>query len=204
MGLTGSVSALPSASPAQVDNDRALEPFVLVDQTGQRFDLAQLRGKTVLLNFVFTTCSTACPVVSVELAKLQEALPTPYRDRVHLLSVSVDPLNDTPERLASFTKALGVDRHNWAWLTGDAEQIDRFNQRFQAFDPRKKGSVEPADHITSLILLDAFGRPTLRYKGPDFDGARVLRELMALDDLHGPSARTSRDVFAQRRAAINP
>ncbi|MDO9236885.1 MAG: SCO family protein [Aquabacterium sp.] len=175
----------------QIPVTRVLEPFALVDQSGQRFDMTQLRGKTVLLNFVYTSCSVSCPIVSRELIQLQQSIPAAYRDRLQLLSVTVDPLNDNPKRLQAFASKLGVDHRNWAWLSGDVDVVSLFTKRFQAFDLRKGDAVRPVDHITSLILLDAEGRPTMRYRGPDFDQPRVLRELMELDDLYGPQTRLS-------------
>src|SRR5215472_506696 len=73
----------------------------LVDQAGKRVRLADelAAGDPVLLQFVFTTCSTICPVLSGTFAAVQETLP-----RARLLSISIDPEVDTPARLAEYAR----------------------------------------------------------------------------------------------------
>mgnify|MGYP000394383097 CR=1 FL=1 len=61
-----------------------------------------LKGRVVLVNFVFTGCSTICPVQTRALADLQAQVPEPLRRQVHFLSISLDPLSDTPQALKAY------------------------------------------------------------------------------------------------------
>lgn len=178
----------PAAPAHDAELVGSLDRYRLLDQNGRSVALSSLRGRTVLMHFVFTGCSSVCPPTMVELLEIQRALPAAYRDRVQFVSVSVDPLNDTPAALLAWGQRLGLDFGNWSLLTGERVDIDHLTRQFAAFDPRVE-SPTPGDHTNSLILLDAHGRVMQRYQGVQIDRARVQRELLQLDDLVGPSAR---------------
>lgn len=161
----------------------------LLDQEGRAFTPARLAGRLVLVNFVFTACSTVCPMQTAALAGLQRQLPAGLRPRVHLLSVSLDPLQDTPQALKAFARRMGVDLAGWTWATGRPQDIERLSDALRLFragpDVRK-----PDDHSTAVWLLDGSGAVRMRYAGNPPDVPRLLRELAALDQLtRGPQSR---------------
>jgi protein SCO1 len=96
--------------------------FALVDQTGQPFTDAALRGKVSIVSFVFTRCDTICPVISMKMARIQEKTFDLARD-IKLVSFSVDPEYDTPARLADYAKKYGADPERWRFLTGEYKQV---------------------------------------------------------------------------------
>lgn len=160
------------------DDTTVFDGVVLQDQNGRLLPLDRLRGRTVVLNFVFTGCSSICPLQSRELALVQQAIPAARRAQIHFLSVSVDPLNDTPAALKRFALASGADLSHWSFATGRPAEIDRFARRLRAFDPRRTEPA-PADHTTSIYLFDPRGRLTQRYA--TLDRARLAREILQLD-----------------------
>jgi len=152
--------------------------FVLVDQRGRRVSLADLRGKVLALSFVFTTCSDTCPVVTAKLADLQRRLDGDFGRRVHFISVSVDPLTDTPQRLRAYAAKFNADTAGWSFLTGTPAQIDDVVRGFGAYARRpERGAV---DHLNLTSLIDPRGRLRVQYLGYRFRVDELLADLQAL------------------------
>jgi|SRR5690242_58205 len=89
------------------------------DQLGRRHRFYDdlVKGRTVLINFMFTTCDGICPRATANLARAQELIPDLLGSDLHMLSISVDPVNDTPKRLAEYARAHRA-RPGWFFLTG--------------------------------------------------------------------------------------
>jgi protein SCO1 len=94
------------------------------DQDGKRlrFYSDLVKGKTVAINFIFTTCTTICPPLTATFAKVQQQLSGPAGRDVQLISISVDPTTDVPERLKAFS-AKFHSRPGWAFVTGSKQEI---------------------------------------------------------------------------------
>lgn len=133
----------------------------------------------MLLHFVFAGCSRVCPLQLQELRALHEALPAAVRHRVVFLSVTVDPLSDTPAALAAYARGQGVDRPGWRFVSGEPAQVHRLHERLQAFDSRV---AAPAldDHRTSLFLYSPDGHLLQRHRGVPVDRPRLVDELTRL------------------------
>jgi len=167
-----------------------LRGLTLQDQAARRIDAAAYRDRTLLLNFVFTGCSTTCPTQTLELAALRRSLPPALRAQVDFLSVSVDPLADTPATLTAFARRMDADQPGWRFATGAPSQIDTLTQRLAATDPRQP-NPGPADHGTALYLFDTTGVLRQRYAGVPVDRPRLARELAEVATAHAPLSRTT-------------
>jgi len=130
-----------------------------IDQDGRqvRFYSDLVRGKRVAINFIFTTCTTICPPMGANFEQLQALLGARAGADVRLLSVSVDPGTDTPERL----KAWGTRFHagpGWSLLTGRKDDMDRLLKAMGVF------TADRASHAPILLLGDdRTGRWTRAY-----------------------------------------
>lgn len=131
----------------------------LLDQDGRavRFYTDLVKGRTVAVNFIFTTCTTICPPLGATFARVQKELGERAGRDVRFISISVDPATDTPERL----KAWGAKFHagpGWTFLTGAKPEVDRLLQALAA------SSARPEDHTpTVLIGNDATNQWTRAY-----------------------------------------
>jgi protein SCO1 len=98
----------------------------LVDQDGVQYRFAQdlMRGKIAVVSFVFTGCTTICSPVGANMGALDKVLGAQVGAEVSLLSVTLDPFNDTPARLAAWRRQFD-DWPGWRLLTGDPEQVTR-------------------------------------------------------------------------------
>jgi protein SCO1 len=106
----------------------------LTDETGAARALSEWRGRAVAVTFVYTRCPLPdfCPRMDRQFAAVQREVlaEEPLRDRVSLLSVSVDPGFDTPQVLAGHARRAGADPRVWRFVTGDPEAIRAFASRF--------------------------------------------------------------------------
>jgi protein SCO1/2 len=126
--------------------------FRLISQDGQTFDSHQLNGHVWVANVMFTQCQDACPLTSTLLHMLQSS--TADLPQLKLVSISVDPLHDTPEVLARYGRTFGADRERWVFLTGDLQEIDHVSRM-----SLKLGGVDSTQmHNTQLVLVDRASR----------------------------------------------
>lgn len=126
----------PTPAPDAVDSDtpkpeavqaalRKLSDVPVVDQNGRplRFYSDLVAGKVVAINFIFTTCTAICPALTATFRRLQQELGERVGRDVWLISVSVDPSTDTPERLRDFAAKFKAGP-GWTFVTGDKNDID--------------------------------------------------------------------------------
>jgi protein SCO1 len=103
------------------------------DGEPRRFYSDLVRGRVVAMNFVFTTCTTICPPMGANFGRLQQELGERLGRDVHLISVSVDPTTDTPQRLAAWAARFGA-RDGWTLVTGDQQEVERLLKSLQVFN----------------------------------------------------------------------
>jgi protein SCO1/2 len=111
-----------NAAPA---GDHYLAKLSLVDQNGRRVDLYDdlIKNHTVVLNSFFASCTGSCPVMARTFLHLQNKLGDRVGKDVILVSITVDPENDTPEKLKAYAEKMGAKR-GWYFLTGSREEVD--------------------------------------------------------------------------------
>jgi cytochrome oxidase Cu insertion factor (SCO1/SenC/PrrC family) len=116
---TGEAASISSARIPDVD---------VYDQNGKRlkFSTDLIKGKTVAINFIFTTCTTICPPLTATFRRVQQEL-NAQKLPVELISISVDPTTDTPERLRDFAAKFKAGP-GWTFVTGDKAAIDSILQ----------------------------------------------------------------------------
>jgi protein SCO1/2 len=142
--------------------------FRFVDQTGAAFGPETLAGRPWVVNFVFTRCPTICPRMTEQLAALEPRL----GPRVQLVSLSVDPAFDTPERLRAFAAAHHATSPRWHFLTGDSASVQRAVTEGFKITLTREG---PEDdflsivHGVHLVLVDGSGRIRGYYDSTDPD-----------------------------------
>jgi cytochrome oxidase Cu insertion factor (SCO1/SenC/PrrC family) len=103
----------------------------VLDQDGRRLNFYKdlVKGKIVAINFIFTTCTTICPPLTATFRRVQQQLGERAGREVSLISVSVDPRTDTPERLKSFAQKFKAGP-GWTFVTGDKSEIDTLLKAF--------------------------------------------------------------------------
>src|SRR5689334_6228860 len=149
---TPAATPQPSPSPADATTEKysfsslQIPNARVLDQNGHALDFYTdlIKGRNVAINFIFTTCTTVCPVLTATFRRVQVELEKSQSD-VKLISISVDPTVDTPERLRDFADKFKAGP-GWTFVTGDKTEIDSLLQRLGA------GVGNKNDH-TSMILI---------------------------------------------------
>ena len=116
-------SPTPETDPPSFSSSRIPDVRVY-DQNGKQINFYSdlVKGKTVAINFIFTTCTTICPPLTATFRRVQQDMKA-NRLEAQLISVSVDPTTDTPERLRDFAAKFKAGP-GWAFVTGDKSEID--------------------------------------------------------------------------------
>ena len=112
----------------KLDDLGTVPAFSLVDETGSVFTEEALRGHPTIVNFIFTRCDTVCPITSMKMARLEEKTRDKRGIAVKLVSISVDPTYDTPDKLAAFAKKYKANPERWRFLTGKPDEISALVQ----------------------------------------------------------------------------
>jgi cytochrome oxidase Cu insertion factor (SCO1/SenC/PrrC family) len=120
--VTKSSATSPSDSPS-ITSSRIPDSHV-IDQYGKRLNFYSdlIKGKTFAINFIFTTCTTICPPLTATFRRVQQEM----KERAvpaQLISISVDPTTDTPERLLDFAAKFKAEA-GWTFVTGEKSEID--------------------------------------------------------------------------------
>jgi len=169
-GSSGSFSELAAARDPAPD-------FELVDQNGAKLALADLRGKLVLLDFIFTSCPGPCPMLTSSHVTLQRLLPPELRARTRFVSISLDPVRDTPMALRAYALERGADLTGWSFLTGDPEAVALVLKGYGVGSMRRPdGQI---DHLVATFLIDAEGRIAQRFIGLEHEPEELLRAIEA-------------------------
>jgi protein SCO1/2 len=127
--------------------------FSLVDQNNQTVTDQTLRGKPWVAAFIFTQCAGPCPMMSANMAKLQQRVPSPD---LRLISFTVDPVRDTPEVLKRYAESFGADESRWSFLTGSTQAMQEVAAGMKiAAVPATEN--EPITHGTKFLLVDQDG-----------------------------------------------
>jgi len=143
-----------------------LEDFQVIDQHGEPFSKKDLEGKVWVANLIFTNCRTVCPPMTSNMAEIQRLLKEEGLDTVHLVSFSVDPEVDTPEKLTEFASRFTDDTENWHFLTGYVQKfIEQFARNNFHTIVEKPENEDQVTHGTSFYLINQEGIIVKDYPG---------------------------------------
>jgi len=165
-----------------------LPEFSLIDQDQRAFDREAMEGKLSVSAFVFTHCRSTCPRITAHMKGLQSRLsdvPT-----VQLVSISVDPDNDTPEVIKAYMIKNELDERNWRFVTGEETAIrhvvvDGFRVGLGDEDSKAAGAEEIM-HSNSFVLVDDEARVRGYYRANNDGIGDLERDLRALAASQAP------------------
>lgn len=152
--------------------------FSLTNQRGEPFEFKNLRGKVLLLSFVYTTCPDVCSLVTISMTSVQKGLSKKEQKFVYLLSVTTDPEVDKPEVLKTYAERHQVDFTNWSLLTGNAQQLAFVWKAFGIKVLNKARGL--VSHTSLTALMDKEGIVRFTYDGTAPDTEVILKDLRTL------------------------
>jgi protein SCO1/2 len=157
------------------DHPRHLVDFSLVDQNGHPVTRWDLKDKIAVVSFVFASCSVVCPYVSEQMAQIQRQ--TTNDSQVRLVSLTVDPTDDTPDVLARYAQKYGADSGRWSFLTGEEAQMQHLiSESFLARDTETNLSFMPGNYENSqrIVLVNQRGDIVKYFDGLNLDAAHAV------------------------------
>lgn len=130
-----------------------LSDVALYTQYGKRVRFYDdlVKDRVVLINFMYSGCGETCPANTAQLAKINEVLGERMGRDITMLSLSIDPVADTPERLKKYWEAFGA-RPGWFFLTGKPAEIDRLRRELGAYDLDPAIDADPTQHSGLLTI----------------------------------------------------
>ena len=194
----------------------------LIDQDGRSVNLARdvAPDKLLVMNFIFTTCKGVCPPMGVNFGQLQKRLAGRVGKEVSLVSVSVDPVIDTPERLKSWGAQFGA-ADGWTLLTGQKQDVDHFLKALGVFAANKTEhspfiligrqsdgrwqrvhGLTPADKL-SEVILGLLASPDTHQAASDSAAEHYFTDVPLVDQ-HGKELRLYSDILKGKVVVITP
>lgn len=158
-----------ASSASQLPIYGQLPAFSLTTHNDKPFGLSQMQGKINVVDFIFTNCAAACPRMTTEMSDIYQHFA--HSPQVQFVSISVDPDNDTLERLQEFAQGYGVTDFRWLFLRGPIEEVSVLAEKgFMV-----SGDF-PGNHSTKFILVDRQGKIRGFYDSFESESLKLLEK----------------------------
>jgi protein SCO1/2 len=162
----------PDPATAELPLGAAVPDFALADQTGREVRLSQLAGKALVSSFIYTSCPLPnyCFRLSNNLGRLQKRFADRMGRDLVLLSVSIDPVHDTPAVLAKYAATWKADANSWHFLTGPEPDVKRVCRMFGVNFWPDEGALT---HSLHTIIIDRQGQLAANFEGNEFTAEQL-------------------------------
>jgi protein SCO1 len=134
--------------------------FELTDQNSKKITNKDMLGKVYLVEFFYSRCPTICPVMNRNMRNIEDEINSPD---FGIISISIDPENDTPEILKQHAESVGAKSPNWHFLTGNRDYIGKLADQFNIYVGDKEDEGESLNHSGMIALVDKEGNIRCRY-----------------------------------------
>lgn len=162
--------------------------FALQDPVGKHVNLSELRGKVVVLHFIYASCPDICPLHAEKVAEVQGMVnQTPMKEQVRFVTITTDPTNDTPDVLRGYGDQHRLDPVNWVFLTKRPEQAEELTRNLAEQFGHKFLKTEDGYQVHSIVthIIDREGRWRANFHGLRFEPSNLVVFLNALvNDAH--------------------
>ncbi|MBI4273548.1 MAG: SCO family protein [Rhizobiales bacterium] len=179
--------------------DKPAPHFELQDADGRVVDLAALRGKVVVVHFIYAGCPDICPLHADRIADVQAMVnQSPMKDVVRFVSITTDPKNDTPDVLRAYGGIHGLDAANWLFLTTTPNQPEDTTRKLAEQFGHKFQKTENEYQIHGIVthVIDKDGRWRANFHGLKFEPANLVVFINALvNDDHKPHGHDERGMW---------
>ncbi|RME35171.1 MAG: SCO family protein [Gammaproteobacteria bacterium] len=176
--MAGGIDRKAALAYSQAAIGHPLGDYRLIDSDGNPVQLADFRGRPLILSLVYTSCHHVCPMLTTHLKGVVEMARDLFGEEgFTVATIGFDTPVDTPRRMAEFAHARGIDDPGWHFLSADAETIRRLaaDTGF-LYQPSPRGF----DHLAQITLVDARGVVHQQVYGADFEPPRLIEPLKEL------------------------
>ncbi|MEC1440343.1 SCO family protein [Bacillus sonorensis] len=160
-----------------------VQSFSFQNQDNKTVSLDSLKGKVWVADFIFTNCNTICPPMTSHMSELQKQMDEENL-QARIVSFSVDPENDTPEKLKKFAANYPLSFENWDFLTGYSQaEIERFALKSFKAIVKKPENEDQVIHQSSFYLVDQEGKVVKDYDGAkDTPYSEIIADIKILEN----------------------
>ncbi|WP_291865909.1 SCO family protein [Maribacter sp.] len=149
-----------------------------VTEENRTIELKDLKGKTLVMVMIYTTCKAACPRLVADMRNIEKQLPQENRKNMHFVLVSIDPETDTPEHLKAFALENQMDEEHWTFLQGTKDGVREFANVLAM----KYKQISPIDfsHSNIISVLNAKGELIHQQEGLGVDNKETILKIKEL------------------------
>ena len=150
-------------------------PATWTTQDGEDIELQELRGKVLVMVMIYTSCKAACPRLVADMRNIEKQVPAEDLDKVQFIMVSIDPENDTPEKLKEFSKENVMEDDHWMFLRGTPEDT----REFAAVLAVNYKKITPVDfsHSNIISVFDTRGVMVHQQEGLGVDNEETIEAI---------------------------
>lgn len=149
-----------------------------VDQHGDPVNFASLKGKWLLVDFIYTKCPGPCELMTDRLTHVANDLKTDMGKNVEFVSITLDPQNDGPKQLRDWAQAQGAERAGWLFLTGTLQNVEEVMAPFKV--KRRVESDGTIDHVIEVFLVGPDGHERRQYSPYEAAPKAIANDVMSL------------------------
>lgn len=168
-----------------IETDFSTDSYPLITQDNKSVKFPEfVKGKLVVVGFIFTNCPDICPLTTNNMRLVQEKLNAEKIENVSFVSISFDPKTDTPYILKKFASLRNLDLNNWSFLTGDKKITDQIIKKAGVFAIPSDTSKTPSGeeivffvHTDRISLMDEEGRIRKNYFGSKLDIEEIVEDI---------------------------
>ena len=185
--------------------DKTAPSFALEDASGKPVRLSDLRGKVVVLHFIYAGCPDVCPLHADRIAEVQSMVnQTPMKAQVQFVTITTDPKHDTPDVLRAYGEQHRLDPANWVFLTTRAEQPEDATRKLAEEFGHKFMKQEDGYQVHGIVthVIDKEGRWRANFHGLKFEPTNLVVFINALvndaQKPHGHERQSTWDKIKKR------
>jgi len=185
--VLGALAGVTAASPmdsgealraSQAAIGRSIGDHRFTDQGGRPLQLAELRGRPLVISYIYTSCAFICPTLTASLAEVVKvARETLGQDSFSVVTVGFDTRIDTPEQMRLHAAERGIIDPGWYFLSADQATVDRLAAEIGFSYAATGGGF---DHLTQVTIVDSAGRVYQQVYGPEFQPPMIVDPLKRL------------------------
>lgn len=145
-------------------------------QNGKTIQLKELKGKTLVMVMIYTTCKAACPRLAADMRNIEGKIPAKFDDEINYVFVSIDPENDTPARLKVFAKENFMEGDKWIFLQGTEDGVREFANVLAV----KYKQISPLDfsHSNIISVFNPNGELIHQQEGLGVDNEETITKIL--------------------------
>jgi protein SCO1/2 len=188
--------------------DRKSPEFALRDAAAKTVTLTGVGDKVVVLNFIYTNCPDICPLHAERIAEIQTMInQTPMKDMVRFITITTDPVNDTPDILKAYGPAHGLDPANWSFLTSTPDQSEDTTRKLaEAFGHKFiKAGGDYQVHSVVTHIIGRNGRWAANFHGLRFEPVNMVLYINGLiNNANAPKYRKPPGLWDKFKKLFEP